>query len=87
MSLQDELARHRQMHRPQAGDSSCECGEWVGPFTITSGPGSYPEHIANALAPLIAQREHEAWDEGHKTCCDNRCFSSGNPYKIEEDNG
>lgn len=27
------------------------------------------------------ERMAQAWDEGHATCCDDRCFSDGNPYR------
>ena len=58
--FEKELARHRQMHQPHNGASVCECGEWEGPFTMTEGVGSYADHLALAIAPLVA----DVWDEG-----------------------
>ena len=52
---------------------------------------SWAEHLAAALAPLIAEREATAWDEGYKAGgedWDNAYWSAGyggdtpNPYRA-----
>ena len=60
----DVLARHRQEHRPATGDSVCACGEWVGPFTMTTQPGSYAWHLAVALAVSQMKNRYPCPTEG-----------------------
>lgn len=51
-----------------------ECGEVVGYDHLN---GDHECGCPGSLESLLAQ----AWDEGHTTCCDDRCFSDGNPYR------
>lgn len=51
------------------------------------GIDSYPpnlHHITRERKELFEEKmrlaQMRAWDEGHRTCCDDRCFSEGNPY-------
>ena len=43
-------------------------------------------HLAQALldSPAVRDLLAEVWEEGHTTCCDDRCFSDGNPYASDE---
>lgn len=54
------LAQHRQEHRPETGDSVCACGKWVGPFTMTTQPGSYAHHLATVLGEERRKAGREA---------------------------
>lgn len=72
------LAGHRQQHNPATGASDCLCGEWVGPFTVTTGPGTYPAHLSAALHAELAR-----WlgDEGTREVVADRVGES-RPYLL-----
>lgn len=55
----ETLIPHRQEHDATTGASRCACGEWEGPFTITTGPRSYSAHLAAVVVPVVAQRAHD----------------------------
>lgn len=38
--------------------------------------------LEDAIEAILAERMAKAWNEGHETCCDDVCFSNGNPYRT-----
>lgn len=45
-----------------------------------------PDFEYTLSCEALRQIKAEAWDEGHNTCCDDRCFSDGNPYRDTREN-
>lgn len=82
------LAEHRE---DGTYPDSCICEN-----VVPDAEGHYVAHVAEVLAPLIAERveaaKAEAWDEGHRDGCDDHlCEQMGhlarNPYRAEETGG
>lgn len=54
------LADHTMVTAANGG-AECECGEWSGSWSAC-GP---ERHVADALMPLVARIQADAWDKGY----------------------